>query len=208
MRGYEFIKGQYVRITEEELESLEAEANNAIELKEFIPISKVDPVYFERAYYLAPDQGGEKPYRLLADAMEKVDRVALAEMVSHNKENLVLIRSAKGGLIMQVMYYGEEVRDFGAIGKADGARLTPEEFELATGLVEKLSGAEFDPEAYTDEYRERVERMLSEKVKGQEITVAPKAPARGNVVDLYEALKTSLAASKPRKVAERSRKKA
>jgi non-homologous end joining protein Ku len=88
---------------------------------------------------LAPDQGGEKPYRLLADAMEKVGRVALAEMVSHNKENLVLIRPAKGGLIMQVMFYADEVRDFAAIPRAEGQRLTPEEFELASGLVEKNS---------------------------------------------------------------------
>jgi DNA end-binding protein Ku len=100
VRGYELAKGQYVRLTEADLESLEAEGNNIIDLKEFIPIRKVDPVYFEWGYYLAPNQGGEKPYRLLADAMDKTDRVALAEMVSHNKEKLVLIRAAGGGLIM------------------------------------------------------------------------------------------------------------
>jgi DNA end-binding protein Ku len=101
-----------VQVTDAELDALEAEANSNIELKEFIPITKVDPVYFEDAHYLAPDQGGEKAYRLLADAMEKSGRVALAEMVSGGKEKLVLIRSAKGGLILQTMFYANEIRDF------------------------------------------------------------------------------------------------
>lgn len=98
-------KGKYVQLTEEELESLEAEANSNIDLKEFIPISRVDPVYFEHGYYVAPDQGGGKSYRLLSDAMQQTGRVALAEMVSHNKENLVLTRFAQGGLILQFMFY-------------------------------------------------------------------------------------------------------
>lgn len=108
------LKGKYVRITEEGLESLEAEANSNIELKEFIPISRVDPMYFEHGYYLAPDQGGEKAYSFLSDAMQQAGRVALAEMVSHNKENLVLIRSAQGGLILQSMFYKKDIRDFAA----------------------------------------------------------------------------------------------
>ena len=198
VRGYEVAKGEYVQLTDEELDSLEAEANSAIELREFIPLSKVDPVYYEHSYYLAPDQGGEKPYRLLADAMEKVGRVALAEMVSHNKENLVLIRAANGGLVMQTMFYADEVRDFSAVPRAEGERLTPEEFKLAAGLVEKLSSEEFQPEAYQDEHRARVLAMLDEKQKGQEISVAPRVLPRGQVIDIYEALKRSLATAKPR----------
>ena len=100
---------------------MEAEANSNIELKEFIPIKKVDPVYFESTYYLAPDQGGEKAYRLLADAMEKSGRVALAEMVWHDKETLVLIRPREGGLVPQMMYYGNEIRDFDQIAKGENA---------------------------------------------------------------------------------------
>ena len=187
VRGYEIEKGKYVQVTDEELESLEAETNNSIELREFIPISKVDPVFFEHSYYLAPAVGGEKPYRLLADTMAQVGRAALAEMVSNEKEKLVLIRSAQGGLILQVMFYANEVRDFGAIPKADGQKLTPQEFELATGLMEKLSSPDFDAEIYHDEHHERVTTMLDAKVKGQEITVAPKVPSRGQVVDIYEA---------------------
>lgn len=127
MRGYEFKKGQYVQVTDAELDVLEAEANSNIELKEFIPIEKVDPVYFEDAHYLSPDEGGDKAYRLLAEAMEKSGRVALAEMVSRGKEKLVLIRSAKSGLILQTMYYANEIRDFNEIPKGEASRLTAAE---------------------------------------------------------------------------------
>ena len=110
----------------------------------------------------------------------------------------MLFRSAQGGLIMQVMYYANEVRDFDAIAKGDGARLTPEEFQLATGLMEKLSNPEFEPEAYSDVYRTQVLSMIEEKSKGREITVPPRAPARGQVIDILAALKQSRDKSKPR----------
>jgi DNA end-binding protein Ku len=205
VRGYEVAKGEYVQLTDEELESLEAEANSAIELKEFIPIEKIDPVYFEHGYYLAPEPGGEKPYRLLADAMNETGKVALAEMVSHNKENLVLIRPAKFGLVLQVMFYANEVRDFGAIPKGEGVWPTRGELELARSLVEKLSSPEFEPERYSDLYRTQVLAMLEEKVKGGTITVPPHAPPRGNVVDLYETLKRSLQQADPEKSKQRAR---
>ena len=141
--------------------------------------------------------------------MAQVGRGALAEMVRNDKEKLVLIRSAQGGLIMQVMFYANEVRDFGAIPKPEGQKLTPQEFELATGLMEKLSSADFDPEIYHDEHYERVTAMLDAKVKGQDITVAPRVPPRGEVIDIYEALKRSLATAKPRaKAVDQPRKKA
>jgi DNA end-binding protein Ku len=177
VRGYEISKGEYVRFTDAELETIEAEANSNIELKEFIPIEKVDPVYFEDAHYLAPDEGGEKAYRLLAEAMEKSGRVALAEMVSHGKEKLVLIRPSKGGLILQTMFYANEIRDFNEIAKAEGVRLSAAEFELANSLMEKLSSEDFELESYEDEYQARVLAMIESKVKGQEITIAPAAPS-------------------------------
>jgi DNA end-binding protein Ku len=208
VRGYEFDKGQYVQVTDAELDALEAEANNNIELKEFIPIEKVDPVYFEDAHYLAPDEGGDKAYRLLADAMEKSGRVALAEMVSRGKEKLVLIRPWKGGLVLQTMFYANEIRDFNEIPKGEASRLTPAEFELAHGLVEKLSSENFEPEAYEDEYQNRVRAMLDSKVKGQACT--PKAPARGHIIDLLEALKESMKTVErgKKRVDQRKRRKA
>jgi DNA end-binding protein Ku len=128
--------------------------------------------------------------------------VALAEMVSRGTEKLVLIRSAKGGLILQTMFYANEIRDFNEIPKGDGSRLTPTEFEVAHGLIEKLSSENFEPEDYEDEYQNRVRAMLDNKVKGQEITVPPKVPAPDHIIDLMEALKESM------KTVERSKKTA
>ncbi|MGH7927297.1 MAG: Ku protein, partial [Candidatus Binatia bacterium] len=104
IKGYEFVKDQYIKVTDEELKALEGEASEAIEISEFVPLAKVDPVYFERSYYLGPDKGGEKAYRLLADTMTQVGRVALAKFVLRGKENLVIVRSAQNGLMMHTMY--------------------------------------------------------------------------------------------------------
>jgi DNA end-binding protein Ku len=131
----------------------------------------------EGAHYLAPDQGGDKAYRLLADAME-TGRVALAGMVSGGKEKLVLIRSAKGGLILQTMFYANEIRDFDQVPKAEGLRVTSEEIEPGAGLLEKLSSENFEPENYEDEYRNRVLAMIEAKTKGRENTIPPRAPTR------------------------------
>jgi DNA end-binding protein Ku len=173
VRGYELAKGQYVQVTDDELVALEAERNSNIELREFIPIAKVDPVYFEGAYYLAPSDGGDKAYRLLAEAMEKSGRVALAEMVSYGKERLVLIRPAKGGLVLQVTRFGILIR----FPKPKAWAFPPQEMELGAGLIEKLSSENFEPENYDDEYRNRVLAMIDEKRKGREIAIPPSAPA-------------------------------
>src|SRR2546427_4654961 len=110
IKGYEFVKDQYVTVTDEELKALEGEASKAIEISEFVPLSKVDPIYFEKSYYLGPDKGGEKAYRLLSDAMNQADKVALAKFVLRGKENLVLVRAAQKGLMLHTMYFGDEVR--------------------------------------------------------------------------------------------------
>ena len=194
VRGFELSKGNYVQITEEELESLEAEANNAIEFREFVPVDKLDPVYFESSYYLAPSKGAEKPYRLLAETLEKTGRVALAQTVFHEKESLVAVRSVQNGLVMHFMYFKDEVRDFEQIPKGEGEKVPKREIDLAGDLIEKLSADEFKPKKYHDEYRERFLAMIDQKVNGEEITVAPPAPerGRGKVVDIFAALKQSL----------------
>ena len=194
VRGFELSKGNYVQITEEELESLEAEANSAIEFREFIPVEKLDPVYFESSYYLAPSKGAEKPYRLLAETLEKTGRVALAQIVFHEKESLVAVRSVQNGLVMHLMYFKDEVRDFAQVPKGKGEKVPKREIDLGRDLIEKLSADEFKPKKYHDEYRERFLAMIDQKVKGEEITVAPSAPerGRGKVVDIFAALKQSL----------------
>src|SRR5918995_127255 len=176
VRGFQHAKDQYVPVIEEELESLEAEANNNIDLKEFIPLASVDPVYFENTHYLGADKGGEKPYRLLADAMAKSGRVAIAELVSRGKEQLVLIRPYRKGLVLHTMYYGDEVRDFNQVPKGNNVKVLEKELELGVGLIDRLTAEEFIPENYKDEYRIRVLGMIDEEAKGKEI-VTGAAPA-------------------------------
>ncbi len=193
VKGYEFAKDQYVRFTEDELKALEGEASRIIEIAEFVPLESVDPIYFEKTYYLGPDKGGEKAYRLLAEAMTKTDRVALATFVMRGKESLVLVRPAQGGLMLHTMYFADEVRDFGEIDKGTSAKVREGELGLALKLVDELSHAEFKPDQYRDEHRHRVMEAVEAKVEGKEVTtVAPEAE-RAQVIDLMEALKESLA---------------
>src|SRR5262252_1925661 len=139
VRGYEFAKDEYVQFTEAELESLETESSNNIELKEFIPLSKIDPVYFESAYYLGAGEGGEKPYRLLADALASSKRAAIAQLVTRGKEQLMLIRPYENGLIMHSLYYANEVRNFAEIAKGENSKLSEDEIELGATLIENMS---------------------------------------------------------------------
>jgi DNA end-binding protein Ku len=193
VRGYEFAKDQYARVADEELKSLEGEASKIIDIAEFVPLQSVDPIYFEKTYYLGPDKGGDKAYRLLADAMEKGGRVALAKFVMRGKESLVLIRPAQGGLMLHTMYFADEVRDFSEIDRGQSAKIKSGELDLALQLIDGLANDEFRPEQYQDEYRNRVLELINQKVEGKEVTVAgPQAP-RAQVIDLMDALKESLA---------------
>ena len=208
VRGYEFNKGEYVQFTEEELKSLEQESSKVIDIAEFVPLSKVDPIYFENSYYLGPDKGGEKPYRLLAEAMAKTRRVALATLVLRGKENLVLVRPAEEGLMLHTMYYADEIRNFSEIEKGGAATVKEAELKLAIHLIDQLSSEEFKPEQYQDEYRARVLDLVNQKVEGKQVTVAAVAPQRGQVIDLMEALKESLAKHAPKKPARAGRAEA
>jgi DNA end-binding protein Ku len=198
VKGYEFAKDQYVRVTDDELKALEGEASEAIEISEFVPLSKVDPIYFERSYYLGPDKGGEKAYRLLTDTMTQVGKVALAKFVMRGKENLVIVRAAQKGLMMHTMYFANEVRSFDEIPKGESAKITGAETSLAIRLIDELSNDEFEPEKYHDEYSERVLKLVNEKAEGKEITLAQPVAQRGQVIDLMAALKESLEKTGPR----------
>jgi len=156
VKGYEFAKDQYVRVSDEELKSLEGEASKLIDIGEFVPLEKVDPIYFEKTYYLGPDKGGDKAYRLLADAMTASERVALATFVMRGKESLVLIRAAQHGLMLHTMYFADEVRSFDEIDKGQSAKIKDGELQLAQQLIDGLSSAEFEPTRYADDYRQRV----------------------------------------------------
>jgi len=209
VKGYEFAKNQYVRVSDEELKALEGEASQAIEISEFVPLSQVDPIYFERTYYIGPDKGGDKAYRLLSEAMTKAGKVALAKFVMRGKENLVLVRSAQKGLMLHMMYFADEVRSFDEIGKGEGAKVSDAEVDLAIRLIGELSSDEFHPENYEDDYRQRVLELVNKKVEGEEITVTEPQPRRAQVIDLMAALKESLekttATAKEKKPAVRAK---
>ena len=193
VKGYEFAKDQYVRVTDEELKALEGEASKMIDILEFVPLEQVDPVYFEKAYYLGADKGGEKPYRLLADAMAQAEQVAVAKFVMRGKESLVLIRAAQEGLLLHTMFFADEVRSFADVDKGQSANIREGELQLALQLIRGLANEEFKPEQYKDDYRARVQEMLERKIEGREILPAPAPAERPRVIDLMDALKASLA---------------
>jgi DNA end-binding protein Ku len=192
VKGYEFTKDQYVSFTDDEIKSMGQEAQKAIEITEFVPVSQVDPIYFDGAYYLGPDKGGEKAFRLLNEAMKKTGRVALAKWAARGKQYLVLIRPVQNGIVMQQLLYADEVRPISEVPIGD-AELKETELKLATQLVEQIASDEFHPEHYEDEVRKRYHEAIQRKVEGQEVTSAPEAP-RAQIIDLMEALKASLAA--------------
>jgi DNA end-binding protein Ku len=193
VKGYEFAKDQYVTFTEDELKAMAEETSKTIEIEEFVPIAKVDPIYFEGAYYLGPDKGGEKAYKLLTEAMRQTGRCALAKWAARGKGYLVLLRPIDNGIVMQVLHYADEVRSFDEVPVGDAA-LRDTEMKLAVQLIEQISTDEFHPENYQDEVRARYNEAIQRKVEGQEVTAAAPEQPRGKIIDLMEALKASVAA--------------
>jgi len=205
-RGYEYARGQYVTFTEEELKALEAERSNSIEIVEFVPISSVDFVQVERSYYLGPDKGGDKAYRLLSQSMEEAEKVAVGRWGARGKEQLVLVRPyGDDGLILHQLFYANEVRAFDEIDTGATFSFSDAERGLAQKLIDQLSSAEFEPEKYSDSYRDRVQAAVDQKVAGQEITVAPEQP-KAQIIDLFEALKKSLSDAKAKEPLKPPRK--
>jgi DNA end-binding protein Ku len=193
VKGYEFAKDQYVTFSEEEVKAMAEEAQKAIEITEFVPAAKVDPVYFDGAYYLGPDKGGEKAYKLINEAMKQTGRAALAKWAARGKQYLVLIRPVGNGLVMQQLLYKDEVRPISEV-PIEEAELKDSELKLAVQLVEQIANDEFKPENYEDEVRKRYHEAIQRKVEGQEVITAAEAPKTAQIIDLMEALKASLAA--------------
>lgn len=198
VKGYEFNKDQYVQFTDEELKAFEEQATQTIDVVEFVPIDKVDPVYYDKPYYLGPDKGGAKPYRLLAEVMKETGRVALAKYAARGKGYLVMLRPTAEGLVMQQLLYADEVRPFSDV-PLDTAEVKEGELKLARMLVEESSSEDFRPQAYEDEVRKRVQEALDRKVAGGKFSVTAPQKKGGEIVDLMEALRASL--GKPRKAA-------
>src|SRR5215203_4580377 len=209
VKGYEIGPDRYVTISPEELEALEPQKTRTIDIEDFVDLEEIDPIYYDHPYYLAPDKGAAKAYKLLLDAMDEADKVAIARVVIRSKENLVALRSYHGAITMETMLFPDEVVSPDSIEElaaADGnAKTTKRELDMAKQLIESLSG-DFDPSGYKDEYRERVLDMIERKAAGETITVEAPEPERKEVPDLMAALEASIAGSKspPKKRARSS----
>jgi DNA end-binding protein Ku len=192
VKGYEFSKDHYVTFSNEELKALEEQSTQSIEVVEFVPIEKVDPVYFDKAYYVGPDKGGAKAYALLSKVMQETGRVALARYAARGKQYLVMLRPIDGGIVMQQLLYADEVRPIAEV-PIETADVSSKELDLAKLLVEQRATEAFQPETYEDDVKKRVLALIQKKVDGQDISVAPPESGGGQIIDLMEALKASLA---------------
>ncbi len=193
-KGFEYSKGQYVLFSDEELKALEAARDNSIEITEFVPLASVDLVQVEKSYYLGPDKGGDKAYRLLSESMRGKDRVAVGRWAARGKEQLVLVRPHQDGLILHQLFYSNEVRAFSDVDTGATFTFSDKERDLAERLIEQLTSESFEAEKYHDAYSDRVKTAVEQKVQGQELLIAPEAP-KAQIIDLFEALKKSLEAA-------------
>jgi len=211
IKGFEVSKDQFVTFSKEELDALDEQASGMVEITEFVPAETIDPVYYEKTYYLGPDKGGAKPYRLLAEAMRRAGRSAIGRWAARGKQYLVTLRVVDHGLVMQTLLYADEVRPIADI-EVPEAKVADKELALAAQLIDSITGDRFDPTQYKDEVKERIEAQIQKKVEGQQITApeAPVAPGGAQVIDIMEALRASLrsGAAAPRRAPAKQAAKA
>jgi len=198
VKGYEFAKDQYVVFTPEELKTMEEAGTHAAEISEFVPIESIDPVFFDKAYYLAPDKGGAKPYALFARALRESKRCAIGRWGARGKQYIVMIRPIQDGLVMQQLLYPGEVRSIKDI-EITKSEVKDAELKLAQQLIEQQAVDTFDPAPYVDEMRARIETTVQKKIEGQEFTMAEAPQDGAQVIDLMEALRASLERKAPAK---------
>jgi DNA end-binding protein Ku len=190
--GYEYEPGSFVIISQEDIEAVKPETARTVEILDFVKLEEIDPIYFDKSYYLAPQENtGSKAYNLLRQAMNDTGRIAVARITIRNKQSLAVLRVYKNVLILETIYYPDEVRDIKQIpGIPDNVSADKKELEMAIQLIENLT-AEFDPEKYRDDYREALLEMIHKKIEGDEVFASPSAP-KHNVIDLMSALQASL----------------
>src|SRR5215212_2071022 len=199
IRGFEVEKGRYVELTEEDVDRLDIELTHAIDICDFVSIDEIDPLYFRKGYYLLPQEGAEKPYRLLVKALDETGRVAIAKVVIRNKQHLACVRPVGDTLVLETMYYADEVRQ---PEDAPAPEVRKAEVDMAKTLIENLA-AKWDPEKYHDRYRNELLELLQKKAEGEPLP-EPQADGGGEVVDLMEALKASVQATKKRRASSKT----
>src|SRR5918912_778356 len=203
VRGFEIEKGQYVPITDEDLDRLDVELTRSIDICDFVDLDEIDPIYFRKGYYLLPQDGAEKPYKLLVDALEATGKVAIAKVVIRKKQHLACIRPYEGALLLETMYFEDEVRKPESLdGDVKGAKLQKAELEMARSLVENLSEP-FDPSKYDDTYRKELLDLIKAKAKGMPLP-EPEEEGGGEVVDLMQALRESVERTKKQRASRKT----
>lgn len=208
VKGYEFTKGQFVLFDEEELKVVEAPKSDSIDIVSFVPADQVDRIYFNKAYFLGPDKGGGRAYRLLSAALRETNRVAIAKQATRGKEYLVMVRPHEDGLLLEQLFYADELKSFDEV-PVDEGDVNEAELKLAIQLIDQASSEEFDAGAYRDEVYEKTLELIQKKVEGQEITAAPVEESKTQIIDLMAALKASLSEGDgERKPAARAQNKA
>jgi DNA end-binding protein Ku len=208
VRGFEIENGRYVPLEDEDLDRLDIELTHSIDICDFVDLDEIDPIYFRKAYYLLPEKGADKPYRLLVKALEETGKVGVAKVVIRNKQHLALLRPYEGRLLLETMYYPDEVKNPASLnGDLGRAKLAKAEVDMAKSLVENLSEP-FKPEKYDDTYRKELLGLIRKKAKGQKLP-EPEQPEEGEVVDLMAALRESVERTKKqqrRRTSTRKRK--
>jgi DNA end-binding protein Ku len=206
VKGYEVSKDQYVILTPQELKALEEKATETIDIAEFVPLAKVDREYVEKTYYLGPDKGGDRAYRLLSAALDETGRAALGQYAARGQQHLVLLRPLNGVIVMEQLHYADELRPTTEVSVPEGA-VKPAELSLAKQLIEQSASDDFVPEKYKDTVRERQLEAIEAKVQGQQITEEAPAERGGKIIDLMEALKQSLSEAKAANKADEEEEK-
>jgi len=191
-RGFELTKGNFVELAKDELKALEAVASDAVEIREFVPATAVDPIFVDRTYYLGPDKGGERAYSLLRDALEDANLVGIAAYSARGKQYIVELRPFEDGLAMHQLRYSDEVKSWSEVPLGKLPKAPKAELGLAAQIIDQLRHDTFDPDQYEDEVKDRVRKLIAQKAKGGEIVAPPEAP-KPVVTDLMAALKASLA---------------
>jgi DNA end-binding protein Ku len=197
VKGYEYRKGEYVIIEPEEIKRIEPKTSKAMEILEFVPADEVDPIYFDASYYLVPEEAGRRPYALLAKTLEEAKMVGMAKLTMHNREYTVVLRPYKSGILLQTIYYADEVRELEQFG-TENVEVREGEMKVAHQLVKALEG-EFKPEQFHDTFEENVKKLIQAKLEGREVAAVEKPRPKAQVVDLMSALKQSLASMEGKK---------
>lgn len=206
VRGYEYQTGSYVIMTEEDMERIPLENTKTIDILDFVDLNQVDPVYFDKTYYLEASQGGEKAYSLLINAMQQTGKVAIAKVLIRSKQSLAALRVKETVLVMETIFYPDEIRSYASLNTGmDAVKLHENEIKMAVNLIQNLS-TDFDPSKYQDEYRQAIREIIDAKIAGQEIATHTPAADKGNVVDLMAALKASIEMSKQSQDKDKAKK--